>query len=593
MSRIALAALLAAALPLGANAQGRAHDLERGLVAAYPLDGDAVDVVTRTRPVAQAVRPADGHDGQRGGALQFDGIRAYLNLGDRIDAPRFTIAAWIRPDAIDRPQAIVSKVRNLPGHWQKNFELRLDPGGRLYLQLPSGAAWDGVAGARPLPPGRWAHVAAVYDGRRAQLFVDGVRDGAPLEVAYAQTRTETFVGARPEGGGRDGRVQSGPTFFFTGAIEDVRIYDRPLSDAELQAVVAWRSDPRPLPPEPPPVAAQPPPPPAPGSQVIASYPLDGDAQDGTGRADGTVVGARRAEDRFGDKGGALAFTGREYVDLGARGAPERFTIAAWIRPARVTRELVIFSKWTGAPGGRDGWLELRLDPGGRLVLAAPGGGPRGQGLRSDGKVAPNRWTHVAASFDGDRAVLYVDGEVDADGTLEPFDAPRGPVFLGARPDANGRPRRGTGFDGRLDEVTLWRGAAPDDAIALAARDREPRGRRGDPEQLVLVKVDRMIARYDVACVRRDPAVLDREEESVLTELDEVARRDRDAAPTVRRASGELQALRGRTDAMSLDRKRTALHQLSEALWNDAARDLDADTRDDRRERRDGRDAGWF
>jgi hypothetical protein len=214
-------------------------------------------------------------------------------------------------------------------------------------------------------------------------------------------------------------------------------------------------------------------------------------------------------------------------------------------------------------------------------------------------VAPNRWTHVAATFDGDRAVLYVDGQADAEGTLEPFDAPRGPVFLGARPEASGdRARPKTGFDGRIDEVSLWRGAAPDEAIALAASEREGSGRRGrDPEQSLLVKVDRMIARYDAACVRRDPAALAREEASVVGELEDVARRDRDAAPRVRRASGELQALRGRTDAMSLDKKRAALFELGDGLWNDLARELDDDRRDDRRDRRDDRDGrregGWF
>jgi hypothetical protein len=215
------AAALALALPLAALAQGRA-DPQRGLLAWYPFDGNAVDQVTRTPARLSGTRPIEGHDGRPQGALWFDGARSWVGLGDALQPQRFTISAWIRPDVTDRVMAIVSKIRNLPGHYERNFELRLEPGGRLLLQVPSGHGWDAAQGQRPIAPGRWTHVAATYDGARAQLWVDGVRDGAPLDVAYAQSRTETAIGARPEGGGRDGRTPSGPTFFFAGAIEDVR-----------------------------------------------------------------------------------------------------------------------------------------------------------------------------------------------------------------------------------------------------------------------------------------------------------------------------------------------------------------------------------
>jgi type II secretory pathway component PulJ len=43
---------------------------------------------------------------------------------------------------------------------------------------------------------------------------------------------------------------------------------------------------------------------------------------------------------------------------------------------------------------------------------------------------------------------------------------------------------------------------------------------------------------------------------------------------IRRAAQELQQLRYRNDAMSLDRKRSALAAVTEALWDDLARDLD-------------------
>ncbi|WP_242342381.1 LamG domain-containing protein [Anaeromyxobacter terrae] len=592
---------LALALPAVATAQARSIDpygrpgaspveLDRGLVASYPLDGDAVDRVTRRPARVVGARPLEGHDGRPRGALWFDGARAWVVLGDTLQLPRFTIAAWIRPDATDRVMAIVSKIRNLPGHYEKNLELRLDPGGRLFLHVPGGGDWDAAQGQRALEPGRWVHVAATYDGRRAQLWVDGVRDGAPLEVAYAQTRTETFIGARPEGGGRDGRTPAGPTFAFQGGIEDVNFWDRALGDAELLAV-AGRAPPPSVPPMPYPPPGVPGPDGGAAAALVAWYPLDGDAGDRQGRADGRIVGkARPAEDRGGDPAGALAFSGRDYVDLGQRAEPDRFTIAAWVRPARTDREQVIFSKVSSAEGPRDRWLELRIDAGGKVALAIPGGGygSRAQGVRTPRAVAKGQWVHVAATFDGERAAIFLDGSVEAEASLQRLEGSKGPAFLGARPDATGaRARLGTGLEGRLDDVRVYRGAIADDEVAALAHERtggpgggRP-GRGGDDEEVsaFLVKVDRLLAQFDAACVRRSADLVARVEARILEELEraeQAARAERSGriAGYLRRAAQELQAGRGRTDPMSLDRKRSALSGLAESLWNDLAQDLD-------------------
>jgi len=594
----ALAAVLTLALPLAGRAQaslgpahagGRAPDVDRGLLVHYPLDGDTIEALSRTRAQAFAVAPTDDRDGRPGGALAFDGARSLVNLGDRIDPVRFTISAWIRPDVNDRTMAIVSKVKNLPGHWQKNLELRLEAGGRLFLHVPGGRAWDAVQGTRPIPPGRWTHVAAVYDGARAQLYVDGVRDGAPFATPYAQTQTETYVGARPESGGRDGRTPSGPTFFFAGAIDDVRIHDRALSDGEI-AFLAQDEGTPPAPPPGPPRGPYPVPAPA-GAEPIASFPLDGDARDASGGPAGVLVGdARPAEDRAGDPRGAVALAGRGYVDLGTRTEPETLAIAAWVRPTRVDRDGVILSKLSTVPGPRLRWLELRVEAGGRVTFELPGGGPRPQLVRSSRPLAPGRWAHVAATFDGQRAVLFVDGAPDADAVVEPFDSSRGPVFLGARPEAGGRrPKLGTGLDGRLDDVRLYRGALSAREVRdLAEPPRPPGGGgrddewsdRDDVRAEPLVQVGRMLVMYDAAVARRDARRVERTEERILQALGRLeaearaARAGKAVVQALRRAAGELEATRGRLDALSLDRKRSALAGLSETLWDDLAHDVD-------------------
>ncbi|HET8538712.1 MAG TPA: LamG domain-containing protein [Anaeromyxobacter sp.] len=575
---VSTAVALALSLPLAAAAQVRPADLHRGAIAAYALDGDAVDAITRFRATPVATRPVEDRHGQRNGALWFDGVRSAVNLGSALQPARFTVAAWVRPEASDRVMVILSKIRNLPGHYQRNLELRLDPGGRVFLHVPSGQGWEAVTGTRPVPAGRWTHVAATYDGARAQLFVDGARDGQPFAVRYEQSQTDTWIGARPESGGADGRTPTGPTFFFLGAIDDVRVWDRPLADPELAAVAA-RGVPAP-PAGPPPVAG-----PGPRQAVpVAIYPLDGDAREALGGADGALVGTRPAADRAGNPRGALAMTGKDHVDLGVRTEPERFSLALWVRPTRAGREQVIFSKLSTRAQARERWLELRLDALGRVVLKVPNDSAFDSSAATAEKLPSGRWTHVAATFDGERAALYLDGALAGEARVLPFEPSRGPAFLGARPDVQGRrARMAPLLDGRVDDLRIFRGAlSPDEVFVLARMEERPpvppgRGDDDEASDVLLLAVDRSLLRYDAACVRGDAQKLAKVEERIAEDLENglrAARADRETVDRVRYVVRELQSGRGRHDPMSLDRKRSALHGLSEALWNDLAREMD-------------------
>lgn len=579
MNRIALVAV-ALAVPLAAAAQVRPGDLQRGLAASFQFDGDTADAVTRTPANAFAVRPTEGRNGGRDGALWFDGMRSYVNLGARVQPGRFTISAWIRPDVVDRVQVIASKIRNVAGHYQRNFELRLSPGGRLFLHVPSGAGWEAVEGARPLAPGAWTHVAAVYDGARAQLYVDGIADGPPLMVRYQQSQTEIFLGARPESG-RDGGAPGGPTYFFRGAIDDVQIWDRPLSEGEL-AVVSGRA---PFAPEPPPYAGPPRPPPPPPAAVapLAIYPLDGDGRDALGGPEGQLVGTRPADDRAGNRGAALSFTGKDHVDLGIRTEPERFSLAVWVRANRGDKEQVILSKLSTSLDARQAWLEMKVEKLGRISLTVPNASPFASTVKTSQRIAPGRWVHVAATYDGQRAVVYLDGAPAGEAELDPFSPSRGPVFVGARPDPQGRRARfAPAFDGRLDDLRIYRGALSPNDVALIARGDvrpSPPPGRGDDEasDLLLVKVDQLLVRYDAVCARRDVDRIGRVEERVASEIQEAARAargDRELVERLHAVAREFERGRGHADAMSLDRKRSALASLSDALWADLARDLD-------------------
>jgi hypothetical protein len=105
-------------------------------------------------------------------------------------------------------------------------------GGRLYGgTLPSGHVLSLQAGAmatcdRALPPG-WHHVAAVRTGDRLKLYLDGepvARSALIRAVDYDLTQEQPLL------------IGSGAHSSYHGAMSDLRLYDRPLTPAEVGAL---------------------------------------------------------------------------------------------------------------------------------------------------------------------------------------------------------------------------------------------------------------------------------------------------------------------------------------------------------------------
>ena len=82
-----------------------------------------------------------------------------------------------------------------------------------------------VSGGNPLTALQWIHLAGTYDGTRQRLYVNGA------EVASLPASgpiTESAGPLRMGGNGVWGE-------YFAGRIDEVRIYNRALSVAEIQA----------------------------------------------------------------------------------------------------------------------------------------------------------------------------------------------------------------------------------------------------------------------------------------------------------------------------------------------------------------------
>ncbi len=167
----------------------------------------------------------------------------------------------------------------------------------------------------------------------------------------------------------------------------------------------------------------------------------------------------------------LVASERQYVDVPQDSAldVDRYTVAAWIRyTGQETPDTL--GRWEVLEKAGAYWLNIRTNG---LVRAGGfyGGCSNSQYwkyLDSTSTVPVNVWTHVAATYNGSRLVIYIDGvaagSLNVTGTTCSNDEP---LAVGAK----NAPAKGileAFWDGRLDDVRIYKKALTATRIARLA-----------------------------------------------------------------------------------------------------------------------------
>jgi concanavalin A-like lectin/glucanase superfamily protein len=198
-----------------------------GLVAAYGFEqasGTSVPDSSgkgSTGTLSGATWVADGKSGR---ALSFDGVNDIVTVPDSnlLDlGPGMTLEAWVKPATVSDWRTVLLKER--PG--QLTYSLyAAGEGGRPMAEIATGLQRD-ARGTAALPVGTWTHLAATYDKSTLKLYINGT-----LVSSTAATGTLlNSTGALKIGG----NAVWGE--YFSGLIDDVRVYERALSAAEIAA----------------------------------------------------------------------------------------------------------------------------------------------------------------------------------------------------------------------------------------------------------------------------------------------------------------------------------------------------------------------
>lgn len=212
-------------------------DLTSGLVAHWSFDDCTAKDVSGNGHDG-VINGASCNSGIKSNAFNFNGVNNYISVNDAVDLrlsdKKTSVSFFIKPQVNGIDMLVL----------RKGFSCWI-PGWGVGLSNFSGTSativgysWDGrsfswlSSNQSDLIAGKWYHIVMNVDGSTAKTYLNGVLVASANVDASVNIDTDSplFIGAAPEGG------CGIPHAFFKGVIDDVRIYNRALSESEIQAL---------------------------------------------------------------------------------------------------------------------------------------------------------------------------------------------------------------------------------------------------------------------------------------------------------------------------------------------------------------------
>ncbi len=162
--------------------------------------------------------------GKVGGAIELDGSGDFIRIDDKSAfdfGGQVTIACWVN-------------IRSVPNEWaaivtkgDSSWRLSTVQGQRKFHASVNSWNRFTVDGSTMVNTNEWHHVATVYDGKEMCIYIDGKLDVTKLwKGGIAKNDFNVLIGENAEQNGR----------FFDGLIDDVRVYNYALRQADIMAL---------------------------------------------------------------------------------------------------------------------------------------------------------------------------------------------------------------------------------------------------------------------------------------------------------------------------------------------------------------------
>ncbi|HSX42846.1 MAG TPA: LamG-like jellyroll fold domain-containing protein [Candidatus Saccharimonadales bacterium] len=201
-----------------------------GPVAAWSFNegsGTTAADTTGHGNAATLVNGATFAAGKTGTGLGLDGTNDYLNVpnstGLDISGSNLTIDMWLNPTAITGDRVVYGKFWSTTmtsPYYQYGLELQA---GKPVFQIGTASGVLSANMGTALTASQWSHLAVVFNGVQVQFYLNGtLKTTVPLTATITARGNAFRLGA-------DSNTQQ----FYKGTMDDVRVYNRALTAAEI------------------------------------------------------------------------------------------------------------------------------------------------------------------------------------------------------------------------------------------------------------------------------------------------------------------------------------------------------------------------
>jgi len=458
----------------------KAPIINLGLVSHWTLDGGDTNWTSSTAGTAtdasgnsntgnltsmvQSTSPARGVIGQ---AMYFDGVADEIttttSYGNSSSLADVTISLWFNTTVASGKT--ITGLQNLQTGVSNAWtaEIFVDTWGQVVFYSYDGSTIYATSLAATYADGNWHHAVGVQtNNSNIKLYVDGVLQQT---TGFGTSYTSYTNSYWRIGSGKNQFLTHGATGFYTGYIDDIRIFNRAITQAEItrlynigtpthvsktQSVGSlfsglvghWTFD---------------------GKHTVWTSATEGTVTDASGNGNtGTITNATQSGfPTRGVIGQAGNFDGSDYVNLGDLSAMEgqgALGVSFWAKhdvedANTLNADYFLMKSGAGADTVEFYWGQD--DKIGFCVVVVGGtscgGANTATALSDQTMVTAKSWHHYVGVYDGASVFLYIDG-VSADSTP--------PALTGNTQDSVhnlqiNRSDGGLGWNGKIDDVRIY------------------------------------------------------------------------------------------------------------------------------------------
>ena len=159
--------------------------------------------------------------------IEFNGSSDYINCGNDASlniTDAITIEAWVKINSLHATEVkgIIDKTSFISAHI--GWSLEVDSASRLIMRAGNGVT--SATALKSIKLNSWNYAVGVYTGTNLIVYVNGVASTPTPLANIADSGTPFKIGSNFNAANR----------FFDGSISDVRIMNRALSAAEIEAM---------------------------------------------------------------------------------------------------------------------------------------------------------------------------------------------------------------------------------------------------------------------------------------------------------------------------------------------------------------------